>query len=554
MIRKDKLDFLKNTVFNNCLDYMTRFGIIKNQDGNRSWVATQTWLHLQKRYNRYIEDIGDISLIIEEMPEGDPDFSTVVDGVVLPGNTKTLVGIVPMIIKDTFNAGNYMSMMMTETQISLYDVIKPKIKKPRYLFKKILSECFYNNNGRFNKTKLHPTHNNSIESNIEIIEDTLNKKGINYIEFNFLNYIPKQTITFKKRSKLSDSHIIRTKTRTRDNVKNILQKQYHICSNGSRKKNLLYLIKDVDSYGITSRGFDLSYHQQKALHAIETLMSVSYYNKCFSSGMMDITNRNTLPVLSITPYEYYEAYNVKCTMQKDGQLRFNGASAIQAMDALISLSKVKGYVNYKVESKETDANGNKQGILIEECDSLICLRRIFRYKQVKGEIQVIGKNNIIEIIPNRILIADIHKKFVMRRTDYISKISESLKSPLNTYAINLMDVIYNNVAHTHQLKDKQSLTLTKCIETIVVNMGLDTTSYWNEEKGVKRWDRIFSICETIFSTFKEQGVIKNYVIDMSSKTVINKISFDINLRSDMFYTPKKSRKAKSSRKITPPVK
>ena len=554
MIRKDKLDFLNNTVFNNCVDYMARFGIIKNQDDSQSWVATQTWTHLQKGHNRYIVDIGDLCLIIEEMPEGDPDFSTVVDGIVLPGDTKTLVGIVPMIIKDTFNAGNYMSMLMMETQLSLYDSIKPKRKKPRYLFKKILSECMYNNNGDFNKTKFHPTHNNDIESNIKIIEDTLKKNGINYIEFNFLNYIPKRTFMFKRRSKLSDSHIIRTKTRKHENVKTILQEQYHICTDGSRKQNLLYLIKDVDSYGITSRGFDLSYQQQKALNAIETIMSVSYYNKCFRTGMMDITNRNTLPVLSITPYEYYEAYNVRCTLRKDGQLRYNGAMAIEAMDALISLSKIKGYVNYKVESKEKDANGNTQGILIEECDSLIHLRRIFQYKQVKGEIETIGKNNTIEIIPNRILIADIHKKFVMRRSDYISRISELLKSPLNTYAINLMDVIYNNVAHIPQLKDKQEHTLTKRIETIAVNMGLDKTSYWNEENGVIRWDRIISICDTIFTAFKEQGVIKNYVIDTSSKTVINKITFDVNLRSDMFYIPKKSRKAKQSRKIKTPAR
>jgi hypothetical protein len=187
----------------------------------------------------------------------------------------------------------------------------------------------------------------------------------------------------------------------------------------------LILGEDIDSLDTISYGLDLTESQDKALHAIQKLLSASNYK---GDGQIPLDSAefkiygSYLPYLSMSYSDYYQAYG----LEPAGDGRYHGAQVEQAKEALESLTEMR-WMRYKKLSGKRDKEGKPLYDLITVKKPLIQLQFIDSYHDITEEdIQKIASGQKLTedkedrrvtrilLLPSPILIDEIDSYFLLK--------------------------------------------------------------------------------------------------------------------------------------------
>jgi len=187
----------------------------------------------------------------------------------------------------------------------------------------------------------------------------------------------------------------------------------------------LILGEDTDSLDTISYGLDLTESQDRALHAVQRLLSASNYQGDgqipLNSAEFKISN-SYLPYLSMSYSEYYQAYG----LEPAGDGRYRGAQAKQAREALESLTAMR-WLRYKKPTGKYDKKGKPLYDLITVKKPLIQLQFLDCYHDLTEEdIQKIasgqelpeekqaGRVTKILLLPSPILVDEIDSFYLLK--------------------------------------------------------------------------------------------------------------------------------------------
>ncbi len=98
--------------------------------------------------------------------------------------------------------------------------------------------------------------------------------------------------------------------------------------------------QELDNTPIDTYGLDLTVSEDRAVHAIQVLLDKTNYQGNMPGQVINSSAYNyqgTVPILSITYTEYFEAYG----LDKRGDQYYRGNQAQEALDALKSLTKAR---------------------------------------------------------------------------------------------------------------------------------------------------------------------------------------------------------------------
>jgi hypothetical protein len=191
------------------------------------------------------------------------------------------------------------------------------------------------------------------------------------------------------------------------------------------KSRQLTLGEEIDSLETVAYGLDLTESQDKALHAIQRLLSESNYK---GDGQIPLDSAeykiygSWLPYLSMSYSDYYQAYG----LEPAGDGRYHGAQVKQAREALESLTEMR-WMRYKKLSCKRDKKGKPLYDLITVKKPLIQLQFIDSYHDITEEDihKIASGQQLTEdkedrrvtrilLLPSPILIDEIDKHFLLK--------------------------------------------------------------------------------------------------------------------------------------------
>jgi len=186
----------------------------------------------------------------------------------------------------------------------------------------------------------------------------------------------------------------------------------------------LTLGEDIESLESISYGLDLTENQDRALHAIQKLLSASNYQ---GDGQIPLESAafkiygSWLPYLSMSYSDYYQAYG----LEPAGDGRYHGAQAKQAREALESLTEMRWLRYKKLSGKYED--GKPLYDLITVKRPLIRLQFLDSYHDITEEdIQKIASGQRLTddkenrrvtkiiLLPSPILIDEIDRYYLLK--------------------------------------------------------------------------------------------------------------------------------------------
>jgi hypothetical protein len=160
--------------------------------------------------------------------------------------------------------------------------------------------------------------------------------------------------------------------------------------------------RDVISKGITTVGFDLTYAQERALHAVQVLLNQTDYEGNSSPVTPTKSARyhfkETLPVIMVKSSEYLTAYGVeKSKTYRANEFSAQGSRVAKA--ALRDLAMINRLIVYDKSVKE-----KKTKLHVEDIAPLISL-------------EVFNGGRELRITPNPVLVDQIDSYFLLRPVD-----------------------------------------------------------------------------------------------------------------------------------------
>jgi hypothetical protein len=158
--------------------------------------------------------------------------------------------------------------------------------------------------------------------------------------------------------------------------------------------------RDAIAKGITTIGFDLTYAQERALHAIQVLLYQTDYKGNMPSVIPAKNARyhfpDSLPVLRIKTAEYLVAYGVDKSKTYRG-MEFSAQGSRVAKNALRDLAMNERLIVYEKSREEK----NKDYRHVEDIAPLIAL-------------EILNGGKALQIIPNPVLVDQVDSYFLLR--------------------------------------------------------------------------------------------------------------------------------------------
>ena len=305
--------------------------------------------------------------------------------------------------------------------------------------------------------------------------------------------------------------------------------------NNTEKKKFEILRKKAVEYSISYKGIDLTESEHKAIHSIQTLMTLKGYYKQY------LEDKEIKP-FEFTPSEFLDAYGVGKFKTKRGKLEYSGKCREFALQSLMDVTKKQCYIYYETKYYIQ----NKKGKTEERFDLIREIAPILNLAELYGNLTREEKDKIITsnfknsnritkiaIQPHKVLIDQIDKYFVMKPSNYLTEITEKQKRT-SKFTIAVIDLLFTYVSrntNTSPKRDSFDWCLERGWKELAINIRMTESSYW--KKG--NWKKCREIIIDSYNKAKELGYIIKYELDVKGLT---KTLDRIYLNKKEFYKPR----------------
>lgn len=300
---------------------------------------------------------------------------------------------------------------------------------------------------------------------------------------------------------------------------------FDLIENEPIESNREELINKKQEYKIEVVGLDLSKSQEKALFAIQTLLSQTNYRGNDKGRYINSSSMNFqgyLPSVKFTPAEYLELYGVNKYKSGRGYMEFSSGERTEALNALKDLALNRYLIIYERKYWSEKEKGERSDV-IRTIRPLINITEGFQSLTEKESDSLrepdstITNDKLTAIIiePNPILFDQIDNYFVLKPANCYQEI-KLLVGNASKFVYRFVDYLLTEVAQRKR-KDKNNPNWVIKINYQTLGTILRMDSYIK----TRNWKKMRNTINNCYENAKKLDYLSDYTVNQkgTSKTI-----------------------------------